>query len=133
MAISPSTIAAYAPWGNAELAFTVGTGVISTDPATGNVIDTPLVLEYLAALSPQDPNWKEAAGSDNTTYAVKGRLLVPTSLDYRITNGSQAVCTLNGVLGRFELTFQLAQDAYHRSNLRQEIKGVFRVIGGVGA
>jgi hypothetical protein len=133
MPIAPETIAAYAPWGNAELAFTVGGSTTSIDAATGNVVETPVVLEYLAALSPDGPNWAAAQGADATTYNVRGRLLVPATLDYRITNGSQAVCVLNGMRGRFELTFALAQDAFHRSSLRQEIQGVFRVIGGPGA
>lgn len=130
MAISATTIASYAPWGNAELAFELGTGFATTDPATGNAIQTTEVVEYLAALSLQAPTWKAEAGTDNTTYTCRGRLLSPATLDPRITNGSQAEAVINGYRGRFELVFDLGMDAYHRGDLRQTIEGTFRVIGG---
>jgi len=130
MAISATTIASYAPWGNAELAFELGTGFATTDPATGNAIQATEVVEYLAALSLQAPTWKAEAGTDNTTYICRGRLLSPATLDPRITNGSQAEAVINGYRGRFELVFDLGMDAYHRGDLRQTIEGTFRVIGG---
>jgi hypothetical protein len=130
MPISPATIARYAPWGNAELAFAVGGSATSVDPATGNVVQTPEVVEYLATLTLQAPNWRPEAGADSTTYACKGRLLSPATLDPRITNGSQAEATVNGYRGRFELVFNLSMDAAHRRDLRQEIEGTFRVVGG---
>lgn len=130
MAISATTIASYAPWGNAELAFELGTGFATTDPATGNAIQATEVVEYLAALSLQAPTWKAEAGTDNTTYTCRGRLLSPATLDPRITNGSQAEAVINGYRGRFELVFDLGMDAYHRGDLRQTIEGTFRVIGG---
>ena len=130
MAISATTIASYAPWGNAELAFELGTGFATTDPATGNAIQATEVVEYLAALSLQAPTWKAETGTDNTTYTCRGRLLSPATLDPRITNGSQAEAVINGYRGRFELVFDLGMDAYHRGDLRQTIEGTFRVIGG---
>jgi hypothetical protein len=132
MAISASTISAYAPWGNAQLAFKVGTGTPTTDAATGNTVQASEVLEYLAALSLQAPNWKPESGVDGTTYACKGRLLSPALLDPRITNGSQAEAVINGYRGRFELVFDLAMDATHRGDLRQSIEGIFRLIGSGG-
>ena len=96
MAIPASTVSSYAPWGNAELAFEVGTGTAITDTATGNAIQATEVIEYLAALSLQPPNWKPESGVDATSYACRGRLLSPATLDPRITNGSQADCVING-------------------------------------
>lgn len=130
MAISNASLAAYAPWGNAQLAFELPTSTTSVDPATGNITPTTEVVEYLAALSPAPPSWQGAAGADTTTYTVTGRLLKPAVLDPRITNGSQADAWINGTRGRLELTFDLAMDAAHRRDLRQSITGTFRVVGG---
>jgi len=130
MAISATTIASYAPWGNAQLAFEVGTGFATTDPTTGNAIQSTEVVEYLAALTLQAPAWKGEGGVDNTTYSCRGRLLTPATLDPRITNGSQAEAVINGYRGRFELVFDLGMDAAHYRDLRQTIEGTFRVIGG---
>lgn len=130
MAISATTIASYAPWGNAQLAFEVGTGFATTDPATGNATQATETVEYLAALTLQAPNWKPEAGVDNTTYSCRGRLLSPATLDSRITNGAQADAVINGYRGRFELVFDLGMDAAHYRDLRQSIEGTFRVIGG---
>ena len=130
MAISATTLASYAPWGNAQLAFELGTGFATTDPATGNAIQSTEIVEYLAALTLQAPSWKPEAGADNTTYSCRGRLLSPAILDPRITNGSQAEAVINGYRGRFELVFDLGMDAFHRNDLRQSIEGTFRVIGG---
>lgn len=130
MAITSETIAIYAPWGNAQLAFEVGNSTITDDPATGNPVQGVEVLEYLAAITLEAPNWQAQPGVDNTTYSCRGRLLTPTIFDNRITNGSQAEATINGVLGRFELTFDLAMDAFHRQDLRQAFQGTFRVNGG---
>lgn len=129
MAISAATIAAYAPWGNAQLAFEIG-GTPSVDPTTGNVVQAPEVVEYLAAMTLQPANWNPAPGADMTVYPCQGRLLSPAILDTRLTNGSQANATINGYRGRFELNFDLSQDAYHRRDLRTLISGTFRVIGG---
>ena len=71
MAILASTVSAYAPWGNAQLAFEVGTGYAVTDAATGNAVQATEVIEYLAALSLQSPNWKPESGVDGTTYACR--------------------------------------------------------------
>ncbi|MGA0787459.1 MAG: hypothetical protein ACO3QH_08205 [Ilumatobacteraceae bacterium] len=131
MAIAPETIATYAPWGNAQLAFEVGTTSITDDPETGNPVQGIEVLEYLAAITLDTPNWQPQAGVDNTTYTCRGRLLTPATFDSRITNGSQAEATINGAYGRFELTFDLAMDAFHRRDLRQAFQGTFRVNGGM--
>lgn len=130
MAISATTIAAYAPWGNAQLAFEVGTGFATTDPATGNATQSTEIVEYLAALTLQDPSWTPEGGADNTTYSCRGRLLSPAILDPRITNGSQAEAVINGYRGRFELVFDLAMKRSGYRDLRQTIEGTFRVIGG---
>lgn len=130
MAISATTLASYAPWGNAQLAFELGTGFATTDPATGNAIQSTEIVEYLAALTLQAPAWTSEAGADNTTYSCRGRLLSPAILDPRITNGAQAEAVINGYRGRFELVFDLAMDAAHYRDLRQTIEGTFRVIGG---
>lgn len=130
MAIAASTIAAYAPWGNAVLAFELATGATSVDPETGNTKQATETLEYLASLNLEAPQWSGKPGADETTYPCRGRLLSPNILDSRITNGCQAAATVNGTRGRFELTFDLAQDAYHRPTLGQTLQGTFRVIGG---
>lgn len=130
MAINPELIAAYAPWGNAELAFEVATSQASLDPTTGNYIFGKTTLEYLAALTIQRPDWKSAPGSEQTLYTVSGRLLSPSTLDPRIANGSQAIARINGLLGRFELVFDLAMNQAARIDLRQIVQGTFRVTGG---
>lgn len=130
MAISALTIAKYAPIGNAQLAFEVGTGSLETDPTTGNPIQLLTTLEYLAALTLTGPNWQGQAGVDATTYTCTGRLLTPSVLDPRITNGSQAEALINGYRGRFEVTFDLAMRRNAYRDIRQSISGTFRVIGG---
>jgi hypothetical protein len=143
MAVPAATIAAYVPWGNAQLVFQVGldteiedpdTGntilTETVDPSTGNVVPTKVELSYLAALSIQSPSWKAEPGADNTTYQCRGRLLSPPMLDPRITNGSQAIAVINGYRGRFELIVGLNMDMAAYRDIRQEIEGTFRVIGG---
>lgn len=132
MAIDPALIAAYAPHGNAVLTFQVGTDASAVDPATGNVIEETETLEYLACLNPRGPAWDGSqGGADTSRYSVTGRLLSPPALDARITNGAQALCVLNGIQGRLELTFDLAMDSFHRASIRQSIQGTFTVIGGI--
>jgi hypothetical protein len=130
MTIPAATLANYAPWGNAQLAFLVGTGFATTDVATGNAVQATETIEYLAALTLQAPSWKPENGIDTTTYSCRGRLLSPSTLDPRITNGAQADCVINGYRGRFELVFDLAQDSFHQRDLRQTLAGIFRVVGG---
>lgn len=130
MAIAKAKIASYAPWGNAQLTFTVSTGFTSIDATTGNTVQATETLEYLAALTMQPPSWSGKPGADETTYACRGRLLSPVVLDPRITNGSQAQATVNGIHGRFELVFDLSMPFRHYSEVRQSIQGTFRVIGG---
>jgi hypothetical protein len=130
MAIAASTIANYAPWGNAQLAFKVGGALITTDADTGNAVQNTETVEYLAALNLEAPSWEGQPGADNSTYRCTGRLLSPDRLDTRITNGSQAEAIINGYRGRFELVFDLAMDAAAYQDIRQSIQGTFRVIGG---
>jgi hypothetical protein len=130
MVISASTIANYAPWGNAQLAFEVGGGLLTTDPDTGNTVQNTETVEYLAALNLEAPSWEGQPGTDNSTYRCTGRLLSPDRLDSRITNGSQAEAIINGYHGRFELVFDLAMDRAAYRDIRQSIQGTFRVIGG---
>ena len=130
MAIAASTIANYAPWGNAQLAFEVGGTTLTTDADTGNTVQSIETVEYLAALNLEAPSWEGQPGADNSTYRCTGRLLSPDRLDTRITNGSQAEAIINGYRGRFELVFDLAMDAAAYQDIRQSIQGTFRVIGG---
>ena len=130
MAISAATIASYAPWGNAQLAFEVGGNQLSVDPTTGNTIQTSQTVEYLAALNLEAPSWNGQPGADNSSYSCRGRLLSPARLDTRITNGSQAEAIINGYHGRFELVFELSMDSGAYQDIRQSIQGTFRVIGG---
>lgn len=123
-------VAAYAPWGNAKLTFTVSGSTITTDAATGNPIASSETLEYLAALNLSAPDWQKVEGVDTTLYRCNGRLLSPTVLDPRITNGSKAAAEINGYAGRFELVFDLAMDSEVYSTIRQSISGTFRVVGG---
>lgn len=131
MAIPSATVSAYAPWGNAQLSFRVPTGTTTTDPATGNAIQSTETVEYLATLTLETPNWTGKPGADETVYPCRGRLLSPSTLDNRIVNGSQAEATINGARGRFELTFDLTMVAANRVDLRQLIQGTFRVTGGM--
>jgi hypothetical protein len=132
MAVTADTIAGYAPWGNAVLTFEVGAGAATVDPATGNPVQGTQTLEYLASLDLQAPNWKEHEGVDITTYGCSGRVLFPPVLDPRITNGSAAVATINGYKGHFEVIFNLAESRLGYADLRQNIQGTFRVVGGNG-
>lgn len=130
MAIAESVVAAYAPWGNAQLSFKLAGGLAAIDPATGNATQTPETVEYLAALKLDAPNWSGQPGADNTAYRCSGRLLSPATLDKRITNGAQAEAVIEGLRGRFELQYVVMDPAFKR-DLRQLIQGTFRVIGGV--
>ena len=133
MTISAETIAQYAPHGNAQLKFVLKMSAYQEDPTTGNIITdvkNQEVVEYLAAMNLQRPNWQGQSGVDDTTYSVSGRLLSPATLDPRITNGSQADATINGYNGRFELIFDLSMDKGHYTDLRQTVEGTFRVVGG---
>ena len=130
MAVSAQTIAEYAPWGNAVLAFEVSAGAPTINPSTGNTTFGTTVIEYLAALSIQPPGWEGQAGADNTGYSCTGRLLHPFALDPRIVNGSQAEATINGTRGRFELVLGLNMDQVAYQDIRQQIDGVFRIVGG---
>ena len=132
MAISATTIANYAPWGNAQLAFEVGSASLTTDSDTGNTVQTAETVEYLAALNLEAPSWDGQPGADNSSYRCSGRLLSPNQLDTRITNGSQAEAIINGYHGRFELVFDLEMDSFAYRDIRQSIQGTFRVIGGPG-
>ncbi len=130
MTIPATTIASYAPWGNAQLAFEVGGNVTTVDPTTGNTTEHTEIVEYLAALTLQAPDWKGAPGADTSTYTCSGRVLSPDRLDPRITNGSSAEAIINGYRGRFELVFELNMDRAAYRDIRQSIQGTFRVIGG---
>jgi hypothetical protein len=132
MPVSAQTIAAYAPWGNAQLTFKVGSGETTVDEATGNTVPLTLELSYLASLRISGPGWTGKPGSDETVYPCTGRLLSPDRLDKRITNGSQAEALVNGYRGRFELVFDLAMNREAYRDIRQSINGTFRVIGGPG-
>lgn len=123
-------LAAYAPWGNAELTFTVSGTTITTDPTTGNPVASPVELEYLASLKLAAPNWEQRDGVDETSYRCTGRLLFPATLDPRITTGSKAAARINGYTGRFELAFDLDMDEWAYGTIGQSIEGTFRVLGG---
>lgn len=132
MSVTPETIAAYAPLGNAQLTFKVGNGQTAVDETTGNTVEVLQELSYLANFQVSRPAWTGKPGSDETVYSCTGRLLSPSRLDNRITNGSQADAILNGYRGRFELVFDLAMQPSAHRDLRQAISGNFRVIGGPG-
>lgn len=123
-------IATFAPWGNAELRFTVSGSSITTDPTTGNPVASAVAIEYLAAMTLSAPNWEEREGVDETSYRCTGRLLFPATLDPRITNGSKADARINGYTGRFELTFDLDMDEWAYGTIGQSLQGTFRVLGG---
>jgi hypothetical protein len=130
MPVPSSTVASYIPWGNAQLTFKVGTGAVAVSEATGNTVPVTQELVYLAALFMQAPAWSGKPGADETVYSCSGRLLSPSALDPRITNGSQAEALINGYRGRFELVFDLSMNRSFYTDIRQSIRGNFRVIGG---
>lgn len=130
MPVPAATLAAYAPWGNAQLTFKVGTGTTAINPETGNTVPITEELAYLATLRMSGPSWNGRPGADETVYPCTGRLLSPSTLDSRITNGSQAEAEINGYHGRFELVFDLSMNPAARGDIRQMISGNFRVIGG---
>lgn len=132
MSVEATTIANFAPWGNAQLTFTVGTGLTTTDAVTGNKKQSSLELDYLAHIKLSRPDYKSERGIDTTTYSCEGRLLSPIKLDSRITNGSLAVAVINGYQGRFELKYDLSMVQELYSEIRQTIQGTFYVTGGAG-
>jgi len=108
MPIRNSTIEKFAPWGNSQLTFLVSTSGLTEDPETGNINQVEIEEDYLAYLNIQPPAWEPQRGIDTTVYQCQGRLLEPCHLNKDITNGSQAKAIINGVYGRFELTFPLS-------------------------
>lgn len=132
MSVPAATLAAYAPWGNAQLTFKVGTSLTAINPETGNVVPVTEDKVYLASLRISGPSWNGRPGSDETVYPCTGRLLSPSTLDSRITNGSQAEAEINGYHGRFELVFDLSMTPGAYRDIRQVISGNFRVVGGPG-
>jgi hypothetical protein len=115
---------------NAELTFAVNGQVLDLDPVTGNPVPRQEEITYLAALRLQAPRQESQPGADMTTYNCSGRLLVPATLDSRISGGSHAKALINGVHGRLELSFNLDADRQMAAFIRQPIAGKFRVIGG---
>ena len=126
----PLPVAAFAPWGNAQLTFTVSGSNVTTDAATGNPVASLETIEVLAALKLSGPDWTSEPGVDTTLYRCNGRLLYPAVLDERITNGSKAAAVINGITGRFELVFDLEMKPVAYPVIRQSISGTFRVLGG---
>jgi hypothetical protein len=129
MPISSDIVAAFAPFGNAILAFEVPNGVLRTDPKTGNQLADTEIIEYLVAFKIDRPNYTPESGIDNTTYNCTGRLLYPSKLDSRIANGSQADAIINKQVGRFELVFDLSTDYFHAATVKRIIQGTFRITG----
>ncbi len=119
-----------APWSNSLLTFSVETGQGHVDPETGNY--TPILeqITYRAYLNIQPPNYQEKQGVDVTAYTVTGRLLNPAVLDERLQNGAQAEAKVNNYKGRFELRFPLHTQAFAYPTIRQELAGIFHVMGG---
>jgi hypothetical protein len=129
--IPPNIIAGFDPWGNALLTFSVGVvGAHQVDPTTGNTVPSQETLQYLAAVRLTGPTGDRELGALQQEYKVSGRLLHPAVLDSRIADGDFAIAEIEGVKGRFELHYDLSQDKYARSDIRQSLQGVFRVVGG---
>lgn len=130
MPIPAATIATFAPWGNAQLAFQVTGGApITEDPETGDPIASTTTLEYLAHVTISQPDWQKSEGADQSLYRCRGRLLAPRAFDPRVTNGSKATATVNGLQGRFELTFDLAASRAEAPEIGQAFDGTFRIVG----
>lgn len=121
---------ALAPWSNSVLRFKVETDQGHVDPETGNYTPILETLTYAAYLQIQPPNYQEKQGVDVTAYTVNGRLLNPSVLDKRIQNGAQAEAEVNGFKGRFEFRFPLQPQSFSYPVLRQQITGIFHVMGG---
>jgi len=132
MPIKNSTIEKFAPWGNSQLTFLVSTSGLTEDPETGNICPVEVEEDYLAYLNVQPPAWDSQRGIDTTVYQCQGRLLDPCYLNKGITNGSQARAIVNDMQGRFELTFSLSMFSKFYKDIRQEIHGTFRKVGGPG-
>jgi hypothetical protein len=130
MPIPPLPVSNYGTHGNAVLVFEVSGLATVDDPETGNPIPIPERLTYLAALKIQRPNWKGQEGIDMTSFNCSGRLLEPSTLDARLTTGSQAEAKINGHNGRFELLEDISINRVALPAIRQAIAGTFRIIGG---
>ena len=121
----------YRPWGNAVLVFTVGSGELSLDPVTRNIIPVPTEIKYLAALNLQGPSsGGSTPGADLNEYRVTGMLLSPTAFDARIISGSQAKAMINGFRGKFELIFDINAKPQHTTEISAVVQGTFRTFGG---
>jgi len=133
MYIAPEVVAIYAPHGNMQFTFTVGSGAPpELNEDTGNYEVLTEDLYYLAAAKLESPRWTPGFGVDPTLYLVKGRLLNPAFFDERVTTGLHGDAIVNGVQGRLELTFDLDNfsDPVTNNDLRQRFTGIFRVVGG---
>lgn len=119
---------AWAPFANASLTFALAKAY-TTDPETGNVIETTESVTYSAFLKPQSPQYKAQPGSDMTDYFCEGRLLSPSTLDSRICNGAVAQCTLNGVQGSFQIRLDLMMQTSYQQDLHQKLVGTFEAVG----
>lgn len=129
--VPPHIIAGFDPWGNALLTFSVGMpGATEVDEATGNVVPISETLQYLAVINLEGPSGERTTGASSQEYQATGRLLYPAVFDSRISDGSTAVAEIEGVKGRFELHYDLTMDRYARADIRQPVRGVFRVAGG---
>jgi hypothetical protein len=121
-------MSAWVPFANASLVFDLNEDY-TTDPDTGNVVETTESVTYSAYLKPQNPQWKALVGADETSYLCEGRLLAPSTLDARVANGAVAKCTLNGVQGSFQLRLELALQSAYQKDLHQRLVGTFQAIG----
>ena len=119
---------AWAPFANASLTFALARAY-TTDPETGNVIETQESVTYSAFLKPQSPKYKALPGADATNYLCEGRLLSPSTLDSRISNGATAQCTLNGVQGSFQIRLDLMMQTAYQQDLHQRLIGLFKTVG----
>lgn len=121
-------MSAWAPFANADLTFELAKAY-TTDPDTGNVVETTESVSYAAFLKPQNPSYAAQVGADQTDYLCEGRLLSPSTLDSRIATGAIARCTLNGVQGSFQLKLELTMQTSYQRDLHQKLIGTFQAIG----
>jgi hypothetical protein len=115
---------------NAILTFSVPTGQLIMDPATGNVIPEVAPLTVKAYLAP-DGVQSNYAPEDNTpgvndaSERMSGRMTEPQQVPLQISNLSEADAVINGQPGRFLLRIP-TQDAWGVSDvLGDRIYGIF--------
>lgn len=120
---------AFSPYDNASLTFKVYSKY-AVDPNTGNRVAVTQEEKYDANIQLQLSRQDQKPGIDENDINCTGRLLSPATFSSKVSVGSVAECTVNGLVGKLRIT-DLGSNTltYARSILFQEFTGIFEQIG----